>query len=420
MPFYGDLRTVSLVDLLHWASKNQKTGVLEIERNAISKRVEFRHGWVGSCSSNDPSGVLGQYLLARGRVNEMQLQHLLTLQRVVNKRLGLLLVEMGVLDRQEMADVVATKARETIHSLFDWDDAYFRFDEGASLDPDQIEVNLSVEELVEEGRRRCEILDRIRASFKSSGVVLSRSGLEVPAELLDSRVTKRIFEAIDGERSLADMLLHTRASEFLVLQFIHTLFERGLLSIREIRDTPADAATLLDVRQAQTARALDTPIAAGELDRVLVEIEPLDQPTKGAELDVEVDTALKLIEDGQFEPAVELLRSTCREHSTDYVRSLLLRAETSLVDSLQQDDSLTSVPVLRQDRHVLMHRDFSPEETFLLSLVDGSTDVQSVLWLAPLREVDTLMTLRRLQRNNIIELAEPTAEATEEPAVVLA
>jgi len=70
MPLYGDLRTLSLEDLLRWAAANQKTGVLEVGRNAIYKWVEFRKGWVGSCSSNEPSSLLGQFLLSRGKINE--------------------------------------------------------------------------------------------------------------------------------------------------------------------------------------------------------------------------------------------------------------------------------------------------------------------------------------------------------------
>jgi len=54
MPLYGDLRTLSLEDLLRWPAANQKTGVLEVGRNAIYKWVEVRKGWVGSCSSNEP------------------------------------------------------------------------------------------------------------------------------------------------------------------------------------------------------------------------------------------------------------------------------------------------------------------------------------------------------------------------------
>ena len=54
---------------------------------------------------------------------------------------------MGVLYPREISRYVAEKAEETIQGLFDWEEAIFRYHEGATLEPNQIEVNLGVEEI---------------------------------------------------------------------------------------------------------------------------------------------------------------------------------------------------------------------------------------------------------------------------------
>ena len=411
MSFYGDLRTVALTDLMRWASKNQKTGVLVIERNAICRRVEFRKGWVGSCSSNDPSARLGQFLLSREELTEIQLQHVLTLQRVTHKRLGLLLVEMNFVTRADLAKLVAFKAKETIHSLFDWDDAFFRFDEGAILDPDQIEVNLSVEDLIAEGEKRCEQVTQIRRAFESSGVVLARTGLEVPQKILSSRMMRRILDAVDGRRTIADVLLQTRASDFPVVQFLHLLFERGMLAIQETRPVSPDSPTLLDTRSNPTVTSIDAPLVSDEVDRALREMEPPTGLGVIGSLDQEIDAARQLMKQQSFDQAVELLRSTCRDYSTDYARRLLLEAERALVDSIYEDgDFILKAPALLHDRKSLSERNSGPEESFLLGLVDGTTDVQSILSLAPMREIDVFLGLRRMMQKNLIELVEPAPE----------
>ena len=64
MPVCGDLSTMSLVELLRWASQGQRTGVLEVEQNKICRRIEFRKGWIGACSTDDPPAQLGQILLS--------------------------------------------------------------------------------------------------------------------------------------------------------------------------------------------------------------------------------------------------------------------------------------------------------------------------------------------------------------------
>jgi len=405
---YGDLSTVSLPDLMRWASRNEKTGVLVIERNAICRQVEFRKGWVGSCTSNDPSARLGQFLLSRDKLNEVQLRHLLTLQQATGKRLGLLMVEMEFLTRAELARVVATKAQETIHSLFDWEDAFFRFDEGASLDPDQIEVSLSVEDLIAEGETRREQLVQIRQAFESSGVVLARTDSEVPERILSSPMMRRILDSVDGERTIAEVLLQTRASDFPVVQFLHLLFDRGMLEIREARPISPDSPTLLDTRGHPTAATLDAPLVPGEVDRALLNMEPPIESDVVSRLDQEIDTARELMDQQFFDQAVALLRSTCRDHSTDYARRLLTKAESALVISLREDgEFISKAPALRHDRRSLSERDSTPEESFLLGLVDGKTDVQSILALAPMREIDVFLGLRRMMQKNMIELVEP-------------
>jgi len=397
----GDLRTFPLEDLLLWASRNHRTGVFEVERNAISKRVEFRKGWVGSCTSNEPAALLGQFLLSRGRINETQLQHLLTLRKATRKRLGLLLVELNLLSRSDLAHEIAAKAEETIHSLFDWDEAYFRFDEGATLDPDQIEVNLSVDELIVAGKKRAEELREIRRTFSSSGVVLAGTGAEPPADLLERAATRRILDAVDGQRTIAEVLLHTRLSEFRVLQLLFHLYGRGLLRVVETRPVGPETETLLDARSHPPDVA---PRPAGADD---------EQGTAAAhDPDGEISQALGLVEREEYEAGIELLRTFCRDHTSDYARRLLARAEAAHVERMKQDEEFISrVPVLLRDRRESLAEVARPEDSFLLTLIDGMTDIQCILWLTPLREIDVLTALRRLTDEGVIELRSPLAVA---------
>lgn len=406
MPLYGDLRTFSLEDVLRWAATNQKTGVLEVERNTISKRVEFRKGWVGSCSSNEPSALLGQFLLSRGRINETQLQHMLTLRKATRKRLGLLLVEMSVLSRAELANEVAAKAQETIHSLFDWEQgAFFRFDEGATLDPDQIEVNLSVDELIVEGKKRAGELREIRKVFPSSGAVLARTGVDAPAQLLERPSTRRIFDAIDGRRTIAEILLYARVSEFRVLQLLYRLFGRGLLRIAQTRPVRPGHETLLDVAAAaKRATASGEGAAPGASG---------GRTQDDDDVDASIERAIQMIEKMEFEGAVEVLRMVCRDHVNDYARRLLLKAETGVLSSFREDDSFISqIPTLLRDRRESLAEDVQPAESFLLTMIDGTTDVQSILWLSPLREIDVLTAMRRLRDQGVIEMRAPDSVAS--------
>ena len=148
MPVFGDLRTMTLCDLLQWAGVNRKTGVLELERNKVCRRIEFRKGRIGACSSDDPPSLLGQFLLARGKIDRDQLRDALARQQESHQNLGLILHGMGCLSHKDLSQLIKAKAEETIQGLFDWEDAIFRFHEGATLEPNQIEVSLSVDDVL--------------------------------------------------------------------------------------------------------------------------------------------------------------------------------------------------------------------------------------------------------------------------------
>lgn len=148
MSFYGKLSTMSLPDLLQWASANRRTGILELERNKICRRIAFREGQIVACSSDDPPALLGQFLLSRGKITGDNLRDALGRQAASGDNLGAILQEMGLLTRKEIDSQVAAKAEENIYGLFDWTDAVFRFLENAPLNRHTIEVNLSVEDIL--------------------------------------------------------------------------------------------------------------------------------------------------------------------------------------------------------------------------------------------------------------------------------
>ena len=101
MPVFGSLSTMALPDLLQWAALTQKTGVLEIERNRICRGIEFRKGYIGACSSDDPANRIGQVLLSRGKITEKSLKEALARQESEGANLCVILIEMGAMTQQD-------------------------------------------------------------------------------------------------------------------------------------------------------------------------------------------------------------------------------------------------------------------------------------------------------------------------------
>jgi hypothetical protein len=395
MGISGSLATMPLPDVLQWASGGRKTGVLELERHGRRKGILFEEGNIVACSTNDPPARLGQVLLSSGKIRTSELREALTRQERTGEYLGGILSEMGILSREEVAEALTSKAEETLYGLFDWHDASFHFTEGGQLNDAAIEVTISVDEILLSGVQRLDEVAMIRRLFPSSGVVLERTESNAPSQFFNSGTSRRMLESIDGERSIAEILLHARTSEFLVLKLLYHLHHKGVVTIKRELSADPKSTTLLDgVSSAPT--------------------KPSDRDDDDAPVSLEEETRVAgiLLARGEHGAAVELLHASRRAHADSReLPELIARAETIYQESAKKGRLAPNlIPVLRRSQDELGDVPLSPNARYLLSLIDGDVDIKSILWLAPLREVDTLRGLQQLVDAGVVELRAPARE----------
>jgi hypothetical protein len=201
-----------LTDLLQWLGTARKSGVLEVERHKVVKRIHFRDGAIVACSTQDPPEWLGHFLLSRGRITEDTLRTARARQEETHQFLGQILVEMRAISSAELRRQLEAKTEETIYGLFDWDNAEFRFDAQVEEDPNTFETHVRVEDVLLRGLKRFDEMKRIRTVFYDPGIVLTKTGRKPPLEVTQHRAASRIFEAVDGERTVADILLEVHGS----------------------------------------------------------------------------------------------------------------------------------------------------------------------------------------------------------------
>ena len=63
----------------------------------------------------------------------------------------------------------------------------------------------------------------------------------------------------------------------------------------------------------------------------------------------------------------------------------------------------TKVPYVAVPAQHRSRERLSPLECYLLTVVDGKNDVRSILWVAPLRELDVLRGLKRLHERGVVQ-----------------
>ncbi len=399
MALYGNLSTFPVTDLLQWVENARKSGILEVERNHVNKCMVFRTGRVVAVSSNDPPSLLGQVLLARGAIDEATLRAALARQEAEGGNLGAILIASGAVTEGEVLEQIAAKAEETVYSLFDCADAFFQFHEDGEPPRNLIEVDLKIQDVLLRGLKRFDEMRRIRQVFHDPGIVLERTDKPLPASVSSGRVAGRILEAVNGERTLAELLLHARASEYLVSKFLFELYRKCLLRVKGVRK----------VGDAGSGRAISA--AAGPS----VENAPEGRPATADgehDLGAEIDVAQRLLARGENEAALVVLHAASRHWpGAPSIRELITRTESRYTEQVSRDLPPEKVPVVLERADGVEEGSLTPGEAYLLTLVDGVADVKSILWIAPMRTVDVLRSLHGLLAKGAIALHDPAAAA---------
>jgi hypothetical protein len=444
---------MSLSDLLQWLGASGKTGTLRVERDRATKSVRVRDGLVVGCSSDDPPQRLGQFLLSRKKITEEQLRQALTIKEETSQFLGRTLVEMGALTSDELRAELTAKAEEIIYSLFDWSNAVFRFEETVDERVDAFPVELRIDDILLRGLQRVDEMEHIRSVLHDPGIVLRYTSKPPGPEIFGDETARSMYASIDGERTLADILLHVHGTEYQVKSFLFELHEKGYVEIACVRDVasaaPAPSAPAPAVSENERPEEPDldlSPLERPDLDPPALDLEPDPDPagaavtaaapaapdpgggpaTSAALVTSPVETvsgvglqseglrddlarARQLMSEGELEGALDVLDALYRENpGDDALRRLTADTEAAFVDKCYRHYLPTDkVPILTRPIESLSSESLTPQEFFVLSRIDGSWDVKSIIQVAPFREVEALRTLKRMREMGMLELCDP-------------
>jgi hypothetical protein len=375
----GNLKTMALAELLQWIGSARKVGTLHLKNEPLEKKIYFQDGTIIGSSSDDPSEFLGQFMLSEGIITEQQLKDAFDLQAQTRVMLGRILVKKGLVSEGKVVEILRLKAEESIYSLFLWEEAEFEFLEGELPPGDQVLISIKVEDVLLEGLQRYDASKQIRQVLPHQGIVLRRTSKTLPEELAARQFPKRIYDLVDGERTLAQIILEAHASDFNVSQVLCAMVQKSYLEIAESRQEQPTR---------QRRRPADSPQSL-------------------------MAAAKELIKSGDAEGALTILQkagsSTGRSPE---INALIQVAEEHFIERAYRHYlPPKKIPVLRRPLESLTGFDLSPEEVFLVSRVNGSWDLRSIISISPLREVDALRALKKLRERGILDLIDAHAKS---------
>jgi hypothetical protein len=388
----GTLKSMLPGDLLQWLSLGQKTGTLLLRNKVVEKKIFFRNGRVVSSASNDPREYLGQFLMSHGYLTEPELMKAMEVQQQSGILLGKILVMIDVINEKDLHRLMRLKAEEEIYDIFLWRDGEFQFVDDELPTQEMIPLQVDVTGIIMEGTRRVDEWQRIREIIPNETLIPSIVRAIPEDELELDEVQRTIVTAIDGRRSLAELVPETRSSSFTVSSTVHSLVREGYIQ-------------LIDPSQHRpvAAPAAAPPSAPG---KITSEIIAAVAESEDDEITSLLNRAQAALRNREYEKTQRFLKAAENlDPNHPKVRSAVRGAEAAILSDLRaQGLTDAKVPRVAKTFEEITTMNFSPNEGFMLSRINGQWNIGSLIKISPIREPDAMLIFYRLYKDGIIKL----------------
>jgi hypothetical protein len=376
MGINGNLRTMSIADLLQFLAAGRKTGTLKLGRGSIVKHIYLENGLIVGSTSNDPRELLGQVLLHYGKIKEAQLQTAMDIQRQSGGKLGVILAERGFVSPDDVIEVLRTRTLEIIYDLFIWEEAEFEFFDHEPVPADLIRIQVNVTSVMMDGIYRIDEWARYRRVIPSERAFFELNPGWTQSLHESSKEVREVLYLVEKRMTAAEICYNMHTSLFHACALLFDLIARDVIKLAGEAAAPVEAADLSDLKLPQTVPELLT-LAKAELK------------------EDNADNALAIIHS-----ALE------QEAQNPEAHRLQEEAEKKIVAQIYKNGlSPRAVARMLVTPEKLEHERLGPQEGFVLSRINGEADIESILSVCPFREADCLRMIKKLLDAGIIAVS---------------
>jgi hypothetical protein len=270
----GNLAEIGFCEVLAELCRVRETGVLRLSGGGAEKSVYLQDGSIVFAASKDPDDRLGELLLTREVIHREQLDEA-TLHVGPGKRLGTVLVEMGILPAADLPRWVREQVKEILFSLFSWTEGLYRFEAGPFPSSEAITLRLSTAEIFLSGLRQVQKWSVLR---KGAGEIrlpyrLSQEHQEALREVTVGEEEKRLLSLLQSKpTTMEQAALESGLSTLRVYQLF---FAFRVLGVVLPYQAPAPASTP-PPRDALVANASDALRSAAPNPSAVPALQPVE------------------------------------------------------------------------------------------------------------------------------------------------
>lgn len=226
----GSLSEASFPELLASISRSGETGILNCHDMGRWKAIYFKNGKIVFATSNVQDDRLGEFLLKKGKITVRQFLEA-SKQIRPGKRLGAVLVDMGIISPDELLLTVHQHVEEIVYSLFDWNRGEYEFVIKDLSAQGPLTLDLNTENVIIEGIRRLDDFTWVFAGVGSMETVLRRSeNAEAIVYRLElSEDESQILSLVNGRLTVEQILGMSYLPNFETLRILYGFVAAGVL-----------------------------------------------------------------------------------------------------------------------------------------------------------------------------------------------
>ncbi|MFQ6016229.1 MAG: DUF4388 domain-containing protein [Anaerolineae bacterium] len=236
MALKGNLKDFSFTQLLNLINLARKTGRLTLTASAGSAQIFFKEGKMIHASRDRQDVPLTTLLFKLGRITQEQSQTALSRSEVdTDKELGLLLINAGYVDQNDIIQSLKSHMLEIVYPIFTWSEGSFRFEPNFLPPEGRITVPVNLENIIMEGSRRVQEWEMLQDELPDLDMALKfteRPGTDL--RHINLTVEEwRVISFINPRNSIREIAQFNSMSEFEIRKIVYRMLSAGLIDLVE-------------------------------------------------------------------------------------------------------------------------------------------------------------------------------------------
>lgn len=262
MALKGNLRDVSLNQLLNLIHLARKTGALTVQNESASgtARLFFREGKLTYATLDGHESRLTDMMVKVGKITPDQATVVQSRSRVdTDKELGLLLIQNNILNQSDIVQGVKSFLLDSVYQLLTWPSGAFRFDANQLPPEERVIVPVGLEHVIMEGTRRAQEWEQLRDDLPDLDAPLKFSEKpDTNLRNINLNVDQwKVISFINSKNTMRQIADYLRLDEFQIRRIVAGLQSAGLVDVVAVERPKRAPAPMAPVGRGVVLRVMD-------------------------------------------------------------------------------------------------------------------------------------------------------------------